>query len=500
MKTIKLIKTFVLLSAIILSPKIFADNVTLLPEFNKISVNGSAKVLIMQGAEYKVEIEGPADNFYTKVNNETLTINGSSNNNSIIKVTFIEIRRITASGNSSVTSEGDIITDYLDVKCSGNSSMILDVSSEGLHVDNSGNSSVDIDFIGKTLVAKNSGTSKSTFSGIASSIETYSTGLAKVYAENLDVNSANVVVSGASECTIVPNNNIKANISGASKLHYVENGKTETISQNGTYNIERTATYNETTGDTTYNYSLNYDSNVLQRNNTTYKFNKKRRENGFNLNYGSFGLGDNFLGLNSSSNYENSDNLYKYDMSVNIPDRSMSVYLNFAEVSYDMLKGRVGFISGLGVLWNNYKFDENVRIVNTEDNLLKTYRMVNDSTLNFKKSKMTTFNINVPLLLEFRIPVNKCCDEIRIGGGVVGSFVLNSYTKNVYTDKVTNNKIKDYGRLNGVTAPLNLSMTAYVGWNAVKLFAQYQFTGLFKENKGPSIYPFTIGVAISDYY
>lgn len=500
MKTTKIIKTLVLLSAIILSSKIFADNVIPLPKFNKISVNGVTNVILLQGKEYKVEIEGTSDKITTDFKNEKLTINGTSEDNSIVQVTFVDIRDISVSGSSSITG-GEIETDYLIVNCSGNSSVKLDINCEALRVENSGTSKVDINFNGKGLSVKGSGTSISTFSGSADNIDAYSTGLAKVYAEDLDANSVSVRMSGASEINLAPSNKIIADILGAAKLHYVENGKTETISQPGHYDIERTVAYNEATNDTTYNYSLNYDNNVFQRNNTTYKFNKKRRENGFNLNYGSFGLGDNILGLNSSSNYENSDDLYKYDMSVNIPDKSMSVYLNFAEVSYDMLKGRVGFVSGLGVSWNNYKFDENVRIVNTEENLLKTYRMVNDSTFNFKKSKMTTFNINVPLFLEFRIPTSKnnCWSNIYLGGGVIGSFVVNSYTKNVYTNNVNNNKIKEFGRLNGVTTPLSLSAVAYVGWNSVKLFAQYQFIGLFKENQGPSIYPFTIGIAISDF-
>ncbi|MGB4654626.1 MAG: DUF2807 domain-containing protein [Bacteroidales bacterium] len=499
MKTTKIIKTLVLISAIILSSKIFADNVIPLPKFNRISVNGTTNVILVQGNEYKVEIEGPSDLITTDFKNEKLTINGTSKDNSIVQVTFVDIRYIYVSGNSSITG-GEINTDYLLVNCAGNSSVKFDVNCEGLRVENSGISKVDINFNGKGLSVKGSGTSISTFSGSADNIDAYSTGLAKVNAEDLDVNHASIRMSGASEINLAPNNKIIADILGAAKLHYIENGKTETISQPGHYDIERTVTYNEATNDSTYNYSLNYDNNVVQRNNTTYKFNKKDRCSRFCLNYGSIGIGDNFLGFNNSSDYENSDELYKYDMSVNIPDRSISVNLNLAEMSYNILKDRVGFMLGVGVSWNNYKFDENVRIVNTEDNLLKTYKMQNDSLTDYNKSKMTTFNINVPLLLEFRIPINKCCDEIRIGGGVVGSFVLNSYTKNVYTDKVTNNKIKDYGRLNGVTAPLNLSMTAYIGWNAVKLFAQYQFTGLFKENKGPSIYPFTIGVAISDYY
>lgn len=499
MKTIKLIKTLVLISAIILSPKIFADNVIPLPKFNEISINGVTNVILLQGKEYKVEIEDPSDKITTEFKNEKLTINGSSDNNSIVQVTFVDIGYIYVSGNSSVTG-GEIKTSSLNIKCSGNSSVMIDVSSDELKVNNSGNGNVDIDFIGNSLLVKGSGTSKSTFSGNAHNIDIYSTGMAKVNAENLEVNSANVAMSGASESTIAPNNNIKANISGAAKLHYVENGKTETISQHGTYNIERTATYNEATGDTTYNYSLNYDNNVVQRNNTTYKFHKRNECSRFCLNYGSLGIGFNSLGVNSSNNYKNSDNLYNYDMSVNIPQKSISVNLNFAEVSYNILKDRVGFMLGVGITWNNYKFDENVRIINTGDNLVETYKMIGDSTINYKMSKMTTFNINVPLLLEFRIPVNKCCDEIRIGGGVIGGYTLNSYTKNAYTDKVTNNNTKYWGKLNGVTAPLSLSAMAYVGWNSVKVFAQYQFTGLFKENQGPSIYPFTVGIAFSDYY
>jgi hypothetical protein len=56
-------------------------------------------------------------------------------------------------------------------------------------------------------------------------------------------------------------------------------------------------------------------------------------------------------------------------------------------------------------------------------------------------------------------------------------------------------KEKNKGDFN--LSPLRWGVTARVGYKDVSLFANYYMTSLFKPGRGPELYPFTIGLAIT---
>ncbi|HRY97973.1 MAG TPA: hypothetical protein P5550_02850, partial [Bacteroidales bacterium] len=57
------------------------------------------------------------------------------------------------------------------------------------------------------------------------------------------------------------------------------------------------------------------------------------------------------------------------------------------------------------------------------------------------------------------------------------------------------NKVRDDFHLN----PLKAEGTVRLGWGVVNLFANYSFLPLFKEDEGPELYPFSVGLTLSSW-
>lgn len=168
--------------------------------------------------------------------------------------------------------------------------------------------------------------------------------------------------------------------------------------------------------------------------------------------------------------------------------KSNNFNINFAQLNIGL--GRhAGFVTGLGLNWNNYRFDGNNNIlkgVNGEIEIL-------DPGVLLKKSKLTTTYLTVPFLLEIQIPANN--NHLNLAAGPVGALKLMSHSKMVFDD---NHKIKSNSDFN--LNILRYGGTVRVGYSNLQLFGTYYFTPLFREGKGPGgfdLYPFEVGVAFS---
>ena len=46
--------------------------------------------------------------------------------------------------------------------------------------------------------------------------------------------------------------------------------------------------------------------------------------------------------------------------------------------------------------------------------------------------------------------------------------------------------------------PFKLDAIAKIGWGVLNLYATYSLTPMFQKNKGPELYPFAIGISLTD--
>jgi hypothetical protein len=167
--------------------------------------------------------------------------------------------------------------------------------------------------------------------------------------------------------------------------------------------------------------------------------------------------------------------------------KSTNFNINFAQLSLGLAR-HFGFVTGLGLNWNNYRFDGNNNIQKGPDGIIEEL----DPGLKLEKSKLATLFLTLPLMLEIQIPVDN--NRLHIAAGPIGALKLGSHTKMVFDD---GHAVKSWGDFS--LNMLRYGATARIGYGNFQLFGTYYATPLFQTGKGPEgndLYPFEIGVAL----
>jgi hypothetical protein len=195
------------------------------------------------------------------------------------------------------------------------------------------------------------------------------------------------------------------------------------------------------------------------------------------------------LGLN---NYLTSDKSFSmpadFDYMTLKSSKSSNFNINFTQLSLGLTR-HIGFVTGLGLNWNNYRFDGNNNIQKGINGIIEEL----DPGLNLEKSKLATLFLTLPFMLELQIPVDH--NRLHIAAGPIGALKLGSHTKMVFENGHT---VKAYGDFS--LNMLRYGATARVGYGNFQLFGTYYVTPLFLAGKGPAgndLYPFEIGVALA---
>jgi len=193
--------------------------------------------------------------------------------------------------------------------------------------------------------------------------------------------------------------------------------------------------------------------------------------------------------------------------------KSVAVYINFFEQNIALAKNQKwGMVTGMGLEWHNYRFSKNTRLNSDSSNLIGYI----DQGISIRKSKLTTFYLNIPVLFEYQTNSRHKKNSFHIGAGMIVGARLSSHTKKYYDER---NKQFNVTRYNPATdqyetaftatspdyskaktfddfylQPFKFDATVRIGWGFINLFATYSVNQMFKENKGPELYPWTIGI------
>lgn len=150
-----------------------------------------------------------------------------------------------------------------------------------------------------------------------------------------------------------------------------------------------------------------------------------------------------------------------------------------------------GLVSALGINFNNYRFDgNNTIVVDGEGVVAPAYPA---EPVQYVKSKLATVYGTLPVMLELQIPVSHG-GAINLGAGVVGAVKLGSHTKVVYHD---DGKQKDKNRDDFNLNVLRYGVTARAGYEMVQVYGTCYLSPMFEKGKGPELYPFEIGIALT---
>lgn len=211
-----------------------------------------------------------------------------------------------------------------------------------------------------------------------------------------------------------------------------------------------------------------------------------RRDDAFRGHLGGFELGLNSYGEGYFiTSLESEDSYLDLNSS-----KSMAFNMISPGVSLGITK-RFGLVASLGLNFNNYRFSGNNSVSVDEDGILMAeYPPL---TVHYEKSKLATLYAVLPVILEGQIPVSHS-SSVNIGVGVIGAVKLGSHTKVVYfEDGKQKVKNRDDFSLN----LLRYGVTGRLGYEMLQVYGTCYLSPMFETGKGPELYPFEVGIALT---
>lgn len=248
-------------------------------------------------------------------------------------------------------------------------------------------------------------------------------------------------------------------------------------------------------GDTTHIRLGRRSFKVIEGNNGTYvKIDKEVKEKywrgRFNPHWAGLEVGMNVFQNSNYSIYEGTD----YEEFGEVFDlrsgKSLTWNINFLEFAFKNKKKTFGVVTGMGISFNDYAFDLPVSVEKEDGYGIAIPIDITQENASVRKSKLHVNYLTVPLLLEVKTPLRMGSSHLSFSAGAIGSLYIGSHTKVRYygSGKV---KIKGNYHIN----QWKYDLTGRIHFGGFTVFANYSMTSLFKDGKGPEIYPLMIGVS-----
>jgi len=201
------------------------------------------------------------------------------------------------------------------------------------------------------------------------------------------------------------------------------------------------------------------------------------------------------LGFNS---FINSDNKMEtpagYDFLDLNDGKSVCFSLNLLQKNFRLGHSNAWFFTGLGFTWNNYRFDKNVNLSSAGDTLMGG--LDTSSTRAYVKSKLTATYLTVPLMFEF-FTSSKTKNAFHLGLGAMLGYKIGSHTKARFSEDGSTEKPKQYDDF--YLNPFRYGARVAIGYRKVNLFADYYASAMFRDKKGPELFPVSVGITVAAF-
>lgn len=502
--------------------------------FTSINVGCAINLFISQGNTQTVEVEideNLQEKLKTKVNNGVLNLSCDNVRNPSkmnVYVTAPSIEKIDANAASVVKGLTPLTCENFNLLASGASKVTLEIKANSIYNEASGASKQNLVIETDKLTNEISGASDVVISGTALEHMVDVSGAGKLKALEFVTDNTTAEISGAGNASVMARKQLKADLSGAGSLTYFDNDEIKKIAKTGEYiltfsgmekvksvkidegasngqgenketvvantdddgNVEVTINNNRIVVVTDDSVRVTLGDNTIEVDDDgDVKIKREKKKQKFNGHWKGLELGVNgYLTPNNDFDYPN-----EYSLLDQSYRKSIAVNLNFFEQNVNLIRNHLGLVTGLGVTWNNYRFDPEVRMIKGEDKLIM--ERIQEDGVTYEKSKLVNTYLTLPLMLELQSNRYSKTNSFHLSAGVVGGWRMGTHTKYVYDD---GDRQKDKDRKDFYMNPFKLDAIAKVGWGVLNLYASYSLTPMFQKNKGPELYPFAIGICLTD--
>jgi hypothetical protein len=471
-----------------------------LPYFNAIEVGGAFTVYLSQGEPQYVEVEtqaGDLDKIELNVKNDVLSL--STKKIKPIKtlnvyITLKDISYLEISGAATLKSKTPLETNNLSIEASGASNASLELNV-------------------RDLTTELSGASDLTLKGRVNHHQAELSGASELYAFDLTTQVAEICVSGAAKADIDVLDELVTETSGAGKIYYKTKPRSVEKNTGGSSSVSQqygsVSVVTGQGGDTTKVKVGNVSVEVIDDDSVKIAVGnnrifidknghvevKKEHRQKFNGHWGGFQIGVNGY-LNKNNSFNVPDQYEFLDLNY---AKSLNYQLNLYEQNINLARQHFGMITGIGLQWTVYCLSKDVMLIADSTPIYGYHGSRGDEfhapnpDRDYKKSKLRLTYLTVPVLFEYQTNRFSKTSSFHITGGVVGGWAFNIRSKAVWEDggKQKSKVHDDYG-----IQPFRWDAYAGIGWGKINLFATYAMNQLFKKDRGPELYPFTLGLSI----
>ena len=480
MKKIKLIKkaTLVLLSAILLSSvNVYSQDLTNreLPEFSGVDVSGVFNVFLTQAPVFQVQVETEgvdAHDIITEVSEGILKIDFDGSfprrGKATLKITAPEFKSLKAGGVANIEGTNTIETASFDLNVSGASKIKLDLNTDLL----------------KSVI---SGASNVHYTGKATAHNLNISGASLLRATELETKTLDVKGSGASKVEVSVKSTAKGEVSGTSNLVFETEPESIDISASGVAKFGHKKDGAVRYYDSKDTVRIKMGSAEVWFMDDDSRRKPKRRKPRFRDNWSGIDFGMNaFLNPEQSLRMKPGSEFLELEH-----NKSWVINFNLFQKSFPIISNNLGIYTGLGFGFNNYRLnDKSVTLMYNKEGI--DYVIEDDIVMS--RNKLVLTHLNIPLMLEFQTHGPKKSHRFNIAAGANLGILMSSYTRQRY--EVDGNKMKRKVKENYHISPFRYELTARIGYGGVNLFATYALNTLFKTDKGPELYPFSVGISL----
>jgi len=478
--------------------------------FDGIKVSGVFNVFFTQGEPQSVKIETDEnlmDKITTEVNNGILELGtrGSINNPGklIVYIFAKDLKSLSMGGASSFQTTNKLTTSKLNIEISGIAKAALNTDATIIKCDISGVGRLDLHGNGDQLTADISGT-------------------AKLVAPKFEVKDAKVEASGVASATVNATKSVSLDASGAANIKYMPHDNLEIKSKDASGAARITKSGGETSVDINTHVDVNTDIKTevntngdsthvrigklnlevidgpqtqvqLGRNklivdeNGKVQFSKSKRTNSFHSHWSGFYIGvSGYLTPSGKIDPPVHDNFMSLDLI-----KSTNIQMNLFEQNMK-ITSNAGLVTGLGIDWRNYRFNQSNVVLNSSSNFFDG-SLMNDAK--YIKSKLLVTYLTVPLLFELQSNRFTNRNSFHIAGGVSSGLRIGSHSK-VKFENTNGGTEKNKDRSDFGLNPFKLDATALIGWGSLNFYGNYALIDMFKSGRGPELRPFSVGLRL----
>lgn len=202
----------------------------------------------------------------------------------------------------------------------------------------------------------------------------------------------------------------------------------------------------------------------------------------------SFQLGLNNV-LNQSGGLGMSNDFGKMDISTG---NSINFHWHIVRQGVNLYRDKVRFVYGVGIDYNNYRFKNDVQLSKAPDSLNNVLVASENEQINYKKNKLVTQYLTVPLMLSFDLG-NGDDDGFKVSLGANFGYLIGSHQKLKWNDNgKQTSKIRDDYNLEQFRMGYELQF----GYNNLILYAKYFPNSMFKQDLGPDVRTVSAGIVL----